>query len=44
MTAAESRYQKLRSHLHYLRLDAAAETLPGELAFRRERVSAKTQP
>jgi DNA replication protein DnaC len=31
MTAAESRYQKLRSHLHYLRLEAAAEALPGEL-------------
>ncbi len=31
MTAAESRYQTLRSHLHYLRLEAAAEALPGEL-------------
>ncbi len=31
MTAAESRYQKLRGHLHYLRLEAAAEALPGEL-------------
>ncbi|WP_114797488.1 ATP-binding protein, partial [Gaiella occulta] len=31
MTAAESRYQKLRQHLHYLRLEAAAEALPGEL-------------
>jgi len=31
MTRAESRYQQLRSHLHYLRLDAAAEALPHEL-------------
>ena len=31
MTAAESRYQTLRSHLHYLRLEAAAEALPAEL-------------
>jgi DNA replication protein DnaC len=31
MTAAESRYQQLRSHLHYLRLDAAAEVLPAQL-------------
>jgi DNA replication protein DnaC len=31
MTAAESRYQKLRSHLHYLRLEAAAEALPAAL-------------
>ena len=31
MTAAESRYQTLRSHLHYLRLEAAADALPGEL-------------
>ena len=35
MTAAESRYQKLRSHLHYLRLEAAAEALPGELEHAR---------
>jgi DNA replication protein DnaC len=28
---AESRYQQLRSHLHYLRLEAAAEALPAEL-------------
>lgn len=31
MSAAESRYQKLRQHLHYLRLEAAAEALPQEL-------------
>lgn len=37
---AESRYQKLRSHLHYLRLEAAAEALPGELEqARREKLS-----
>src|SRR5262245_56788098 len=36
MTAAESRYQKLRSHLHYLRLEAAAEALPGELERARQ--------
>ncbi len=35
MTAAASRYQKLRSHLHYLRLEAAAEVLPGELEHAR---------
>jgi DNA replication protein DnaC len=40
MTAAESRYQKLRSHLHYLRLEAAAEALPGELEHaRKEKLS-----
>jgi DNA replication protein DnaC len=31
MSGAESRYQQLRSHLHYLRLAAAAEALPAEL-------------
>ena len=31
MTSAESRYQQLRQHLHYLRLDAAAEVLPAQL-------------
>jgi DNA replication protein DnaC len=31
MTAAESRYQKLRGHLHYLRLEVAAEALPQQL-------------
>lgn len=30
-TAATSAYQQLRSHLHYLRLAAAAEALPGTL-------------
>ena len=40
MTAAESRYQKLRGHLHYLRLEAAAEALPQELEnARREKLS-----
>ncbi len=40
MTAAESRYQTLRSHLHYLRLEAAAEALPSELEqARREKLS-----
>ena len=40
MTAAESRYQQLRSHLHYLRLEAAAEALPQELEHaRREKLS-----
>jgi len=40
MTAAESRYQKLRSHLHYLRLEAAAEALPSELErARKEKLS-----
>jgi len=31
MSRAESRYQRLRSHLHYLRLEAAAEALPQQL-------------
>ena len=32
MTAAESRYQQLRSHLHYLRVeDAATHELLGEV-------------
>ena len=31
MTTAESRYQQLRAHLHYLKLDAAAEALPAQL-------------
>ncbi|MGH3032719.1 MAG: ATP-binding protein, partial [Gaiellaceae bacterium] len=40
MTRAESRYQTLRGHLHYLRLEAAAEALPGELErARREKLS-----
>jgi DNA replication protein DnaC len=40
MTAAESRYQTLRSHLHYLRLEAAAEALPSELEHaRKEKLS-----
>jgi len=40
MTAAESRYQQLRSHLHYLRLEAAAEALPAELErARKEKLS-----
>jgi DNA replication protein DnaC len=40
MTAAASRYQTLRSHLHYLRLEAAAEALPQELEqARREKLS-----
>jgi len=40
VTAAESRYQKLRSHLHYLRLEAAAEALPSELErARKEKLS-----
>jgi len=40
MTAAESRYQKLRGHLHYLRLEAAAEALPQELErARKEKLS-----
>jgi DNA replication protein DnaC len=40
MTAAESRYQTLRSHLHYLRLEAAAEALPQELErARKEKLS-----
>ena len=40
MTAAESRYQKLRSHLHYLRLEAAAEALPQQLErARKEKLS-----
>jgi DNA replication protein DnaC len=29
--ATESQYQRLRGHLHYLRLQAAAEALPAEL-------------
>jgi len=28
MSAEQSGYQRLRSHLHYLRLEAAAEALP----------------
>jgi DNA replication protein DnaC len=36
VTAAESRYQRLRSHLHYLRLEAAAEALPAELEHARK--------
>jgi DNA replication protein DnaC len=40
MTAAESRYQRLRSHLHNLRLEAAAEALPQQLEqARREKLS-----
>ena len=40
MSQAESRYQQLRSHLHYLRLEAAAEVLPGELErARKEKLS-----
>jgi DNA replication protein DnaC len=40
MSRAESRYQKLRGHLHYLRLEAAAEALPQELErARREKLS-----
>jgi DNA replication protein DnaC len=40
MSRAESRYQLLRSHLHYLRLEAAAEALPQELErARREKLS-----
>jgi len=40
MTAAESRYQTLRSHLHYLRLEATAEALPQELErARKEKLS-----
>jgi len=40
MTAAESRYQKLRGHLHYLRLQEAAEAPPQELErARREKLS-----
>jgi DNA replication protein DnaC len=31
VSAAASRYQQLRSHLHYLRLEAAAEALPAQL-------------
>jgi DNA replication protein DnaC len=31
MSAEQSVYQRLRGHLHYLRLEAAAEALPGEL-------------
>ena len=31
MSAAESRYQQLRGHLHYLKLEAAAEALPAQL-------------
>jgi DNA replication protein DnaC len=36
MTAQESRYQQLRQHLHYLRLETAAEALPAELERARE--------
>jgi len=40
MSAAESRYQQLRQHLHYLKLDAAAEALPAQLdAARKEKLS-----
>jgi DNA replication protein DnaC len=40
VTAAASRYQQLRSHLHYLRLEAAAEALPQQLEqARREKLS-----
>lgn len=39
MTAA-SRYQQLRQHLHYLRLEAAAEALPAQLdEARRQKLS-----
>ena len=31
MIRDESRYQTLRGHFHYLRLEAAAEALPAEL-------------
>jgi DNA replication protein DnaC len=40
VSKTESRYQQLRSHLHYLKLDAAAEALPAQLeAARREEAS-----
>jgi DNA replication protein DnaC len=40
MSQAESRYQTLRGRLHYLRLEAAAEALPGELEHaRKEKLS-----
>jgi hypothetical protein len=40
VTAAESRYQQLRSHLHYFRLEASAEAQPSELErARKEKLS-----
>jgi DNA replication protein DnaC len=40
MSTTESRYQQLRQHLHYLRLDAAAEVLPDQLEqARKEKLS-----
>jgi DNA replication protein DnaC len=42
MSAAESRYQQLRQHLHYLRLEAAAEALPGELESARKQKRSHT--
>ena len=40
MSSTESRYQQLRAHLHYLKLDAAAEALPAQLEqARKEKLS-----